>query len=577
MSSESLLDPCTVQSDPDPDITGWGVVASFVVSVSVTVLTIMVGYLKAKLPKDRYNQVDLAFLSKIPGCRRRFRARCVEAQAASSDFSGPPSLKRSMTTRIRQRKIRVYESFIMAVSDQQLVTGLALVISTDVIFCTSSLREKWSIYSYQTAVASAFFAALTHLSCVTVLRDNLSQHTKLRWIRLGIMTFVLINLAFHLIVGQADSFQRDSSFTLACAWHQFRLIPVRKSGRVILTRFLNQVIMVGMLGYGFIRRATELHLRARATERARLTPKMSATELGEGISRYMDAVDLITDFEGKKPKRMATISRHLVILHMELWDSFLWQIIWLAFYWTFGFAQVLFYLLKNKFRKDEASFGQFMAVFLLALPILAGCEAQTDAKHDPDSNDEKWQAQKVGCGHQSPVHAKSESNVRVQQAPQNDSRCSSPLLAQDLSPGIVSQPVNSGVRAQILNHRCLVYTEDHMAEIGLQLDLYLQLKETSKTRVSTALLVLGLLYFVVLEIWAIVISRVYDLIPDTIPLTGWFSCLISISVVLIMFIIWIWITVATWRLSHKRALHENLGSIMFQLKQASFKRGSGVA
>ncbi|KAM3540431.1 hypothetical protein ARSEF1564_006667 [Beauveria bassiana] len=207
---------CYLENIADPDITGWGVVASFVASVTLTIFTIAWVYARGKLPAHRYNSVDVQFLSTFFWrshlvIRRRLSSSTETPPRAPPDPSAHPRLSRQNAAVRREKKLKAYERLILAVSDQQLITGFALLVSTNVICASKELSRTWSVYSYQIATSSAFFAALTHLSCVTVLRDYFLVHKALRGLRFGSMGVILIILIANLAIGQSDIKDADKS------------------------------------------------------------------------------------------------------------------------------------------------------------------------------------------------------------------------------------------------------------------------------------------------------------------------------------------------------------------------------
>ncbi|KAF1737786.1 hypothetical protein CRV24_003413 [Beauveria bassiana] len=210
---------CYLENIADPDITGWGVVASFVASVTLTIVTIAWVYARGKLPAHRYNSVDVQFLSTFFWrghlVIRRLPSSTETPPRAPPDPSAHPRLSRQNTAVRREKKLKAYERLILAVSDQQLITGFALLVSTNVICASKELSRTWSVYSYQIATSSAFFAALTHLSCVTVLRDYFLGHKALRGLRFGSMGVILVILIANLAIGQSGTFLQDSHVSVA--------------------------------------------------------------------------------------------------------------------------------------------------------------------------------------------------------------------------------------------------------------------------------------------------------------------------------------------------------------------------
>jgi len=120
---------------------------SFWASVVITVATILIGYVNDSLPVQ-YNEADWLCKSFLRGLgRRRMRWRDTR----------PVMIPAPLVT------TNAFEDFIFAFSDQQLVTGLAMLVA---IFFKGDI----SIYSFQVAVSVAWFSSTIHLSTLVVLR-----------------------------------------------------------------------------------------------------------------------------------------------------------------------------------------------------------------------------------------------------------------------------------------------------------------------------------------------------------------------------------------------------------------------
>ncbi len=83
---------------------------------------------------------------------------------------------------------------ILMYSDQQLIAGLALLISA-----YTQLKANISAYHWQLVVYLAWFSSFTHLSTLTILRHLFRSNTSVRNLRLFLMLFNLILLTFALV------------------------------------------------------------------------------------------------------------------------------------------------------------------------------------------------------------------------------------------------------------------------------------------------------------------------------------------------------------------------------------------
>lgn len=83
---------------------------------------------------------------------------------------------------------------ILAISDQQLVTGLAMLIGA-----FSQLNCGISFYHWQVATTLAWFASITHLATLPFLQEFLQRHKFLLCLRVMLMSGVAIMLSIALL------------------------------------------------------------------------------------------------------------------------------------------------------------------------------------------------------------------------------------------------------------------------------------------------------------------------------------------------------------------------------------------
>lgn len=75
---------------------------------------------------------------------------------------------------------------MLLISDLQLITGLAIIICG-----IAQLKCGLSAYHWRRVVQLAWFSSVTHLCCLTFLRDYLQTNTKAQWWRIpGIVSLV---------------------------------------------------------------------------------------------------------------------------------------------------------------------------------------------------------------------------------------------------------------------------------------------------------------------------------------------------------------------------------------------------
>jgi hypothetical protein len=115
---------------------------SFLVSAAITFLSIVIAWFQNAIPGLAMHPVD--HIIKTVCCR--FVGRKYNDTTAS----------------IKTQK--AFEQFILAFSDQQLVTGLAILIS-------AHFKGDITVYSFQVASALGWFSTTIHLATLVVLKQ----------------------------------------------------------------------------------------------------------------------------------------------------------------------------------------------------------------------------------------------------------------------------------------------------------------------------------------------------------------------------------------------------------------------
>ena len=145
-------------------------------------------------------------------------------------------------------------------SDLQLATGIAILISG-----YSQLRCGISTYHWLVIGRLAWFSSLTHLSCLTFLRNYLHNRKSQRQWRLVLMLLLIVMLITAIIpTGQYQWIFSDYSSIYpsddppkpshyAICWFSTR------PPAYTLERVLPMVTLVLLVGLGFIIRAIKLH------------------------------------------------------------------------------------------------------------------------------------------------------------------------------------------------------------------------------------------------------------------------------------------------------------------------------
>ncbi|CCF42903.1 hypothetical protein CH063_02949 [Colletotrichum higginsianum] len=365
----------------DPDVTGWGVVASFMISFGLTYVAIILAYIFRLLPDSRYNSIDLDASQNLSPLRSdSFPLRLPEWHNTQGSRK---------ETRIK--RVRAFESFILAMSDQQLITGVALIIVTTYM-TFSELSESFSVYSFQVATRLGYCSCIVHLCTISLLREHFDANKRLRDFRVILVSVFLVLLAVCMVISDSVTFRFNRRISVKCARENLKLVDperpryVKYSDELILVSNLVVLILVLLLGY--LRRFLELYYPLARHDSNYWTALSLRPIFGQAVDQAYDNAD-----KERRSSLKALLKQrgrgNPAPLHLTQWPlvfkiwfesvstSFLWDIMWLTFYFVFGVAGLWkFYIYAHaEHAKMKPNFGQLVPLILVGLPFLAAWEA----------------------------------------------------------------------------------------------------------------------------------------------------------------------------------------------------------
>ncbi|KAF2239886.1 hypothetical protein EV356DRAFT_562654 [Viridothelium virens] len=276
----------------DPDIAGIGVIAAFCATSVITLIAVIIGYFCGWIQDEQngglLNELDFRVIRVIESISGR-------------------NVRNSQMNKGPWRD--ALERFVLSLSDQQLVTGISILLLGYIQHCSMSS------FHFIVIVTLAWFSSTTHLSTLSVLYHHLNKYPTLKYIRIFGMLILLIHPSFQSPKKLDDSIRRQDN----C---------VKKL-------------------------------------------------------KYLDGCNLPDIVE--KALRSFIVFNYI---NLEFIDSFLWQICWMLFGNVYGIRQVLWarqvvgraVIRYPKGAEDDLTFGQLIALLLLALPLLAAFEAFAEAK-----------------------------------------------------------------------------------------------------------------------------------------------------------------------------------------------------
>ena len=348
----------------------------------------MYGYLSDSLPESYLNETDRTVIASFQAClpseNNVARVRAVYEKAKSLVLFGYPSKPHRKLTR-RQRE-EVVKRFILTLSDQQLATGLAIMIAAAANQCTLTVWE------FQLAFSLAWFSSTTHLATLDCLREYFLNHGAVRNWRVFGMLSLLVLLMYSLIMSMASV---DNTIPIQCTFTYFGEKGLYKPVPLNITDILSAALTLVLLTWQYLVRilwsyknigdkatlfeSTMFKLRTKRHREA-LNPSKKELEyvIEEAVAERRSCK---RRRELERIRKSRGLQRHWLIAYRASGtysESFLSLGPMITFMIAFGFTQV--YL--NRWKSDtpleidtSMGIGQITPLFLLVLPVLVAAES----------------------------------------------------------------------------------------------------------------------------------------------------------------------------------------------------------
>lgn len=290
-------------------------------------------------------------------------------------------------------RVETFRGFLLAMSDQQLLSGLALVITINLIRQgVADLDKEITGYAYNNAVILAYFSCTIHLATLGSLRGYLEKRGFVKHARVVLMVCVFgllqqglvdawwsslyVDTAVHCAVqnlsGSNSYLNEGAHLSPSLIWDDIALV----------TGF---AIWLGILASGYLRRILALYSVALWRPFSTWQDKLAS-----GTRLFPDSVDeaQIARARASLAERwaMSKVSiRFLFLVVLPAFNqSFLFEIIWMLFYFLVGIGQFAYYIsapgshysLSSKISLDP-DFGQLLPLVLLGIPVLSMLEGHS--------------------------------------------------------------------------------------------------------------------------------------------------------------------------------------------------------
>lgn len=257
----------------------------------------------------------------------------------------------------------VFDQVILLFSDQQLITGLAIMVAG----YSEALNHDLSSYHWQIVVHLTWISSSVHLMTLSVLRNWLNENLILRNLRLFTMFGVLGLLAFAMSPTLNIHFLGISAIPVRCFWDD-----AEHSGSMNYDTIVSYI----MLFTGYIWKVAQI-LDGRHNFLKKHILLRPITALEQAAKRYSTMMpEMLT--KNWILLKLTIYCYVLLMATLDVVESFMTTLIFLCTIMIWGTAKI--YLLRSAtdFEVKEAesrfSFGQILPLFLLLQPLSAVVE-----------------------------------------------------------------------------------------------------------------------------------------------------------------------------------------------------------
>jgi hypothetical protein len=277
----------------------------------------------------------------------------------------------------------IFESVTLSLSDQQLVTGLAILIAG----YYEMLNNNLSVYHWNIVINLAWMSSAVHIASLTLLRDVLNKGPTLRNVRVAgmLLLFMLLTTAMWPL----RRMDVPLGTPVKCLWRSrpwnahlatdYTNIATdyihssENSGSNYTKLDPDRMITVLMLLCAYIWKLSQLFSSSKGWVRKWLVAKpQAATE------RLMRRVLLShrPNWLVRPAYLMLTQAYIVTVVYVEMAESFAAVIMYLCMALPWGTFCIFYYrnVVPGEVKDGEStlSFGQLVPLLLLILPVLAG-------------------------------------------------------------------------------------------------------------------------------------------------------------------------------------------------------------
>lgn len=343
------------------------------------------GYLGDSLPESILTSTDEAVIRFY---RKTFIARRLTPKIGRIWLSfkslffrlarrDPPQPRRPLT---RERRVEATTRFLLGFSDQQLVTGLAILIAA------LANHSELTFHELRIVFCLAWFSATTHIATLRLLREYFYDHAVVRnWRILGIFAFTVLIVFFQVVLLLAGNPQTAEGVNYGKPVQCIINGQSRRESIDIFSLFSEGYLLIFLLAL-YVSPTLALFVDPRkvpepgagsrlALKIAKLRSKHLPRPGRTNVALYQNA-----ELQHQVVAESRAFAHSPRVSHgfTQYRSSFLSSLPTIMFSIAFGIAQtiVVTWVDSPKTTDDvrRMGFGQVVAIGLLAIPLLTGAE-----------------------------------------------------------------------------------------------------------------------------------------------------------------------------------------------------------
>lgn len=259
---------------------------------------------------------------------------------------------------------RMTVELVLLFSDQQLLTGLAILIAG--YTQASGQNRNLSVYHWNNVIYLAWLSSTVHLMSLSVLRDRLKKSHALRAIRVTVMILILGLLLAALVPTTTEKWIDDPGMPVRCLWNT-HLYGVNVSSDFWIS-------YVSLLG-AFIWKLSQFFDSSRELLRFWGRARLECF-LGKAARRTLQKTQSRLT---RATFRILTIAYIVLVAYMELLECFMFTIFLLVFTLVWGTLQLFFPFSETpvpevQSAESEMGFGQLLPILLLVQPVFVAIQ-----------------------------------------------------------------------------------------------------------------------------------------------------------------------------------------------------------